>query len=133
MKSAREETVARLYGLLDLQKQVEKRFGTSGYNIFVFGSYITTGYIQGQSDIDIAIYTEDFDLYKRLSLYLEEFFNAKGIDSDIFFVDTTMAAPIYCAPLSSQVQFTDYFPEKLLAFRKDCQGMLNEARERIAV
>lgn len=130
--SAREQTIARLYGLLELQKKVEELFGISGYNVFVFGSYVTTGYTEGQSDIDIAIYAEDFNLYKRLSLYLEAFFYAQGTKSDIFFIDTTTAAPFYCAPLKSQIQFTDYFPEKLIAFQKCCQEKLNEARERTA-
>lgn len=131
--SEKEQTIARLYELLELQKKVEELFGISGYNVFIFGSYVTTGYIEGQSDIDIAIYAEDFNLYKRLSLYLENFFNAQGIKSDIFFIDTTMAAPVYCAPLKSKIQFTDYFPEKLITFQKRCQQKLNEARERIAV
>lgn len=76
----------RLYELLDLQKEVERTFGDTEYNVFVFGSYLTTAYEEGESDIDIAIYTENFDLYKRLSLYLEEHFDEKGIKSDIFFL-----------------------------------------------
>jgi len=126
--SAREQTIARLYELLALQKNVEEQFGTSGYNVFVFGSYVTTKYVEGKSDIDIAIYSEDFNLYKRLSLYLEEFFNKKGVKSDIFFVDTTIEAPIYCAPLKSQIQFTDYFPENLSVFQKKCQEKLSWVR-----
>lgn len=126
----KEQTTARLYELLALQKNVEERFGTSGYNVFVFGSYVTTKYVEGQSDIDIAIYSEDFNLYKRLSLYLEEFFNRKGIKSDIFFVDTTMEAPFYCAPLKSKIQFTDYFPEELIAFQGKCQEKLNETNRK---
>lgn len=128
--SVKEQTTARLYELLALQKNVVERFGTSGYNVFVFGSYVTTKYVEGQSDIDIAIYSEDFNLYKRLSLYLEEFFNRKGIKSDIFFVDTTMEAPFYCVPLKSKIQFTDYFPEELIAFQGKCQEKLNETNRK---
>lgn len=41
------------------------RFGIgTGYNIFVFGSYVTTSYVEGQSDI--------------------------------FYIDPTMVAPVYC-------------------------------------
>ena len=79
-----EEAKTRLHGLLKLQRDIELQFGTDNYNVFVFGSYLTTQYMEGKSDIDIAVYTEDFNLYKRLSLYLEEYFNAKGINSDIF-------------------------------------------------
>lgn len=56
--STREQTMERLYGLLELQKKAEEQFGDSGYNVFVFGSYLTTRYVKGQSDIDIAVYTE---------------------------------------------------------------------------
>ena len=126
------KALKRLYGLLNLQQTINARFGEKEYNIFVFGSYLTTGYKEGQSDIDIAIYTENFDMYKRLSAYLEEYFNKKGIDSDIFYIDLDMEAPIYCAPLESKVQFTDYFPQKLVDFQKRCQSMLEENKMRLA-
>ena len=132
MDARKEKAIERLYELLDLQKNVEIEFGTSEYNVFIFGSYLTTSFEEGKSDIDIAIYSEDFNLYKRLSCYLEEYFNGKGIDSDIFYVDTTMAAPIYCAPLSSKVQFTDYYPQKLVEFQKECQFKLEENKVRVA-
>ena len=114
---AEEKTkvIARLYDLLDLQRKVESEFGSDGYNVFIFGSYLTTRYVEGESDIDIAIYSEDFELYKKVSIYLEEYFADKGIESDIFYVDITMEAPIYCAPLKSKVQFTDYYPQKLVS------------------
>lgn len=132
-ENARERAMTRLYGLLEVQKEVEKLFGVDGYNIFVFGSYITTSYVEGQSDIDIAIYAEDFDLYKRLSVYLEAYFAEKGIESDIFYIDLTMEAPFYCAPLKSNVQFTEYYPQKLVDFREKCEHRLEEIKTRIAV
>lgn len=95
-----EKAIARLYGLLDLQKEIEIKFGATGYNIFVFGSYLTTRYVEGESDI--------------------------------FYIDTSMEAPIYCAPLKSQVQFTDYYPEKLAKFYDVCQSKLEENRGRMA-
>lgn len=128
----KEKAVARLYDLLTLQKKVEEKFGNTGYNVFIFGSYITTRYMEGSSDIDIAIYSENFGLYKRLSLYLEEYFRQKGIPSDIFYIDTSMEAPVYCAPLQSEIQFTDYYPEKLVHFEKACRNKLEEARARVA-
>jgi len=122
----------RLYELLELQKAVEKEFGEDGYKVFIFGSYINTTYTEGQSDIDIAVYTEDFELYKKISLYLEEYYNDKGIQSDIFFIDLSMVAPVYCAPLTSKVQFTDYYPQKLLDFEKKCESKLKEIKARMA-
>jgi len=128
---AKEKAMSRLRDLLVLQKQVEEKFGEDGYNVFVFGSYLTVGYEEGRSDIDIAIYSEDFRTYKRLSVYLEEYFKFKGVNSDIFYIDTTVEAPIYCAPLKSKVQFTDYFPKKLVEFREKCQCKLDESKARI--
>ena len=81
---AREQAMKRLYGLLELQKDLEQRFDPNQYNIFVFGSYITVNYIEGVSDIDVAVYTEDFDLYKKISLYIEEYFEKRQVKSDIF-------------------------------------------------
>ena len=128
-----EKTLMRLHGLLELQKKMESVFGSDHYNVFVFGSYLTTKYVEGQSDIDIAIYSRDFDLYKKLALFLEEYFDEMGIVSDIFYIDISMEAPIYCAPLKSKVQLTDYFPQELVDFYKKCQVKLEENKARIAV
>ena len=46
-------------------------------------------------------------------MYLEEYFYASGIRSDIFYIDISVEAPVYCAPLNSKVQFTDYYPSEL--------------------
>lgn len=130
MMSANEEKArTRLYNLLDLQKETELKFRITGYNVFVFGSYITTRYVEGKSDIDIAIYSEDFDVYLKISTFLEEKFNDKGIKSDIFYIEISMQAPIYCAALKSKVQFTDYYPEKLVEFYKACQIKLDENKK----
>ena len=132
-ENVKSEARERLYDLLKLQDKIVQKFGEDGYNVFVFGSYLTTRYEKGVSDIDIAIYSEDFDLYKRLAVYLEEYYSTKGIPSDIFFIDLSMQAPIYCAPLKSKVQFTDYFPQKLIDFEKECERKLEEVKARIAV
>ena len=129
--SPKEKAVARLYELLALQKKLERQFGSEDYNIFVFGSYLTTKFVEGKSDIDIAVYTENFSLYKKLALYLEEYFCQRGVKSDIFYIDTTMLAPVYCAPLKSEVQLTDYYPEKLVNFHYKCQKKLEEIKGRM--
>ena len=125
------QAMERLRGLLDLQKKIGSRFGGQGYNVFVFGSYVTIHYVEGKSDIDIAIYADDFELYLQISTYVEEYFNKKGIESDIFYIDMNMEASFYCAPLNSQIQFTDYYPQKLVAFKKNCQNRLDEIKERM--
>lgn len=128
---AKEKAMKRLYGLLDLQKEIERRFGDTGYNVFVFGSYLTIKYREGQRDIDIAIYSEDFELYKKISWYLEEYFWQKGIESDIFYIDISTEASIYCVPLNSTVQFTSYYPKRLVDFERSCQQKLKEAKRKV--
>ena len=44
-----------------------------------------------------------------------------------------MEAPAYCAPLKSNVQFTDYYPQKLVEFGERCQQKLDEIKARVVV
>ena len=59
---------------------------------------------------------------------LEQWFAQKQISSDIFYIDTTLPAPIYLAPLQSPIQFTDFFPEKLKIFEETCKRKLREIK-----
>lgn len=127
-----KKTLTRLNELLELQNETEHKFGSTDYNVFIFGSYINAEYVDGISDIDIAVYSKNFDLYKKISAYLEEYFRLKNIDSDIFYIDLDTAAPIYCAPLNSAVRFTDYFPPELQAFNERCRKLLDENKEKYA-
>lgn len=129
---AKEKARCRLQELLALQQDIERRFGDTDYNIFIFGSYPTVRYVDGKSDIDIAIYTEDFHLYKQLAMYLEDYFEERHIDPDIFYIDTSMEAPLYCAPLQSAIQFTDYFPEELHMFEARCRAKLDETKAKMS-
>ncbi len=128
----KEQTRRRLRNLLALQDELIRHFGDTDYNVFIFGSYPTVRYVDGKSDIDIAIYTKDFSLYKKMALFLDDYFEEQHIDPDIFYIDTTMDAPLYCAPLNSAIQFTDYFPEELHAFEARCREKLNETKAKIA-
>lgn len=128
----RQETIKRLHELLELQKNVEIEFGSDNYNIFVFGSYITNRYIVGVSDIDIAIYTPDFRLYKRLACYMEAYFTKKNINNDIFYIDIRIAAPVFVAALDSKIRFTDYYPQELNSFKEKCREKLEGEKRRLA-
>ena len=93
--STKQATMQRLKNLLELQKSLEEKFGSDNYNVSVFGSYITTAYVEGESDIDLAIYSLDFELYKHISMYIEDYFNEKNVPSDIFFIDTCIPAAFF--------------------------------------
>lgn len=128
----REKAVERLKTLLQLQTLLDKKYGTEQYNIFVFGSYITTGYVEGHSDIDMAVYCAEFSLYKKISMEIEEFFYNYQVSVDIFYIDISMITPFYCAALESKVRFTDYYPTELEQFAKQCQQKLYDIKERMA-
>lgn len=121
-------TTARLHELLKLQKELSLQYGEADYNVFIFGSYPTMNYKEGESDIDIAIYSPDFKKYLKISCYLEQYFKDKGVDSDIFYIDTTSVSPFYCAPLNAKIQFTEYYPEELVTFENLCRRELMRNR-----
>ena len=116
----------RIKDLITLQKKLSSTFTEDTYNVFVFGSYPTVRYEKGISDVDIAVYADDIDIYMRISVIIEEFFEEKGIPLDLFFIDVRNPAPIYLAPLHSQIQFTDYYPEELIRFEQECEAMLSQ-------
>ncbi|MBR1597643.1 MAG: nucleotidyltransferase domain-containing protein [Lachnospiraceae bacterium] len=122
----------RLMKLLDLQEKLVNSFGESDYNVFIFGSYITHSYVEGRSDIDIAIYSDDFKKYLQVSVFIEDYFNKLGIKQDIFYINTLIPAPIYCAALESPVCLTDYYPETLKTFYHSCKNMQMAMREETA-
>ena len=53
--------------------------------------------------MDIAVYTGDFDLYKKLSIMIEDCFTEQDVCCDIFYIDTTIPSPIFLAPLQSAI------------------------------
>ena len=122
----------RLMELLDLQEKLVNNFGESDYNVFIFGSYITHSYIEGRSDIDIGIYSDDFKKYLQVSVFIEDYFNELGIKQDMFYINTLVPAPIYCAALESPVCLTDYYPDKLKVFYQSCKNMQVALREETA-
>ncbi|MBO6310738.1 MAG: nucleotidyltransferase domain-containing protein [Oribacterium sp.] len=125
--------IERIKDLIPLQKKLSFALPEDVYNVFVFGSYPTVRYEKGISDVDIAVYADDIDIYMRISVIIEEFFEEKGIPLDLFFIDVRNPAPIYLAPLHSQIQFTDYYPEELIRFEQECETMLSQIKRGMAV
>ena len=124
VKDKEASALERIRNLIPLQVRLSDEFDENTYNIFVFGSYPTIRYEEGSSDIDIAVYTENVDLYKRIAVLIEDYFYELGIETDLFWIDTSVAAPVYLAALNSQIQFTDFYPEKLIIFKNKCQQEL---------
>ena len=127
------KALERIHRLIRLQTELEEEYGDSDYNVFVFGSYPTTAYVEGESDIDLAVCTSDFDLYKNLAVKIEDFFTESGEQIDLFYIDTSFPAPIYIAPLTAKIKFTDYYPAELRDFEKECEQSLMLVNEKMAV
>jgi len=115
----------RIRDLIVLQKDLRSKFSEKDYNVFVFGSYPTVRY-NNESDVDIAVYSKDLELYKKMSFTIDSFFQNKGIPVDLFYIDISVPAPIYIAPLRAQIQFTDYFPKELKDFEQQCERELEK-------
>ena len=116
----------RLKIIQEIQSIIVNKFGSDDFNIFLFGSFLTERYIEGKSDIDLAIYTTNFDKYLKIRMYLEDYFNNKNIPQDIFYIDTSVIAPIYCEPLSSPLKFTTYYPTDLKNFYNKCKSVCED-------
>ena len=125
--------ISRIKELITLQTQLSSAFPENEYNVFVFGSYPTVHFSQGESDVDIAVYCDSISLYKKISFEIERFFEEKNIPVDLFYIDLNLPAPFYVAPLTAQIQFTDYYPDKLKSFAEKCSDMLYQVKRSMAV
>ncbi len=124
VRNKESAAIERIRNLIPLQTKLSNEFDENAYNVFVFGSYPTIRYDEGSSDIDIAVYTKDIDLYKKIAVIIEDYFYELGIETDLFLIDTSVAAPVYLSALNSQIQFTDYYPDELRLFKGVCQQEL---------
>lgn len=122
----------RIRELIGLQTKLREQFGETDYNVFVFGSYPTVHFNSEESDVDVAVYTPDVELYKRLSVEIDDFFYEKHLPVDLFYIDTSMPTPVYLAPLNAQIQFTDYYPKELTEFETKCRSELLRIKEKMA-
>ena len=123
----------RIKDLIVLQRELSSLFSEDKYNVFVFGSYPTVRFEYGKSDIDIAVYADSLELYKGIAVKIEEFFEDREIKVDLFFIDISIPAPVFLAPLRAQIQFTDYYPEKLCEFEEKCKKELIKIKRSISV
>ena len=110
----------RLKIIKDLQRKLIDEYGSDDYNVFLFGSYLTERFVEGSSDVDIAVFTKNLTLYTKIACTIEVFFDERKIKSDIFYINTNIVGSVYCAPLQSVVRFTDYYPEDLNVFLEKC-------------
>ncbi len=121
----------RLLKLLDLQKLLSKQYDENTYNVFIFGSFITRSFVDGESDVDVAIYTQDVSDYFEIATVIKDFFDGLGVEQDIFYVDTSMVVPLYSVPLNSPIMLTDYYPDDLKEYKCRCDKALTKHRREV--
>lgn len=108
---------ARKAYLNELKDKLHERFGTTGYNVFVFGSFVREDFVPGKSDIDLAIYSEDYFLELDIYDYLEAELTNVGIDRSLIQISTDQEHAFVCiSPLELNIGMTDYYPEELKTY-----------------
>lgn len=100
--------------LSDLQDDVVSEFGTDGYNVFVFGSFITDKYQPGESDIDLAVYADDYRVARDVMDFLDDYLQQKEVPHSLILIDVNQKyAFVAIDPLRLNIGCTGYFPEEL--------------------
>ncbi len=126
----RKSLLKRLQFARNLQKKVLNKFGKNNYTVFLFGSFLTERFVEGKSDIDIAIYTPDFSQYLKISCFLEDLLMETSIPFDIFYIDLDCPDAVFYAPLSSPAMFTEYYPKKLEDFKNICKEKYHDTESK---
>lgn len=113
--------------LIKFQDAVCSAFDPKVFNIFVFGSYLTTAFGL-DSDIDLAIYAEDDSLSFEILYWTKDFFEDYDIPVHMIFLrHDALGAYIDLVPLETNVTITEYYPMKLKEYF--CQLLIKKRRE----
>ena len=105
---------ARRAFLIELKNAVVAKFPEENYNGFVFGSFIRDDYKPEESDLDLAVFSLEFDRELDVTYFIEDYLEERDIDSSIIEIDVKQyGAFAVIPPLRMNVSFTDYYPEEL--------------------
>lgn len=100
--------------LSKLQDDVTERFGMDGYNVFIFGSFITDEYKPETSDIDLAVYADDYRMARKVMDFLDDYLVERDILHSLILIDVNQKyAFVSIDPLRINISCTEYFPEEL--------------------
>ena len=102
-----------------MQNYLVSKFGSDHYNVFIFGSILRDNYKPGKSDIDVAVYADNYTLELDVCIALEDFFRETEMDNSILQISTSQKnAFVILSPLSLNVSVTDFYPEELVYYRR---------------
>ena len=118
--------------LLELGAAVNTKFNENTFNVFVFGSFLRNDYKPLKSDIDLAIYSEDFKIARKVYNFIADYLDNYNIPHSLLMIDTAHTYDyVALQAVLEDVTFTDYFPESLKIFRiQSYLRMLWENEER---
>ena len=127
------EEQGRLALVLKMRDELNKRFDATMYNVFCFGSFLTSDFVVGKSDIDLGIYCIDAKQQLDIQQAIEDFLRKEQPDLSYHIV------PVVCqdrrwvnhAILVEGVQFTDYFPSELQRYLWRLRRELREHQARL--
>lgn len=101
-------------------QEVKKAFPqVHEYNVIIFGSFLSEEYSQG-SDIDIAVFSLNSILMRKLYWFTVEYFERLNIDCDV--IEIRLSDSQYIAVnaiLDHKYEITDYVPEELIKYIKN--------------
>jgi len=106
----REEYVDNILELL------QGRFDLSDTQIFVFGSFLTSDYVPGKSDIDIGVYSECESKMYDIRYELENFLGEAGLRCDIVIMHLSDKLKINIPIMIYGRQLTPYESEGMVDY-----------------
>lgn len=124
---------SRLQLMKDLKSELKKLYGEDDYNVFCFGSFLTKNFVEGKSDIDLAVYCEDKMKLIQIECTIEDFLQEKVPELSIHLltIELTSYKFVNSDILIKGVQFTDYFPDYMKVYLYRLRQELRHHNERI--
>lgn len=103
--------------LIELQNELANTYNPEKFNVFIFGSYITTSFDE-ESDIDLAIYTAgDNDLFWKLKDTVESFFAAVDLPVHTLHLEPhNFLRYVDLEALKANCYLTNFYPMELKTY-----------------
>ena len=103
----------------ELQDAIGEQFGFENYKVYVFGSFITEQYRDGESDIDIAVYSPQWELMREIVDFIHEYMERIKFPCDVILIDVSHRhAYVDLEPLLHGIAFTDFTTEDLEIYKR---------------
>lgn len=103
--------------LIELQDELVNKYDPEKFNVFIFGSYITTSFNE-ESDIDLSIYTAgNNDLFWKLKETIESFFTAVDLPVHALWLEPhEFLRHIDLEVLKANCYLTNFYPMELKTY-----------------